>query len=347
MNDILRDSFVHLHVHSEYSLLDGACRIKQLIKRVKELGQKAVAVTDHGCMYGAVEFYNEAKNEGIKPVIGCEVYVAPRTRFDKENKIDSHPYHLILLCESNEGYNNLIKLVSYGYTEGFYNKPRVDEELLRRYSKGLICMSACLAGEVPRKLSSGDYIGAKETALRYNDIFGKGNYYIEVQDHGIREQKSILPLLYRLSKETGIPLAVTNDAHYINKSDAEMQNVLLCIQTKKTINEPNQMAFETDEFYIKSTEEMYELFKAMPEAVSNTAEIAERCNVEFEFGNIKLPKFTMPGVENNTAYFEKLCYDGLHNKYGENPSDDITDRMNYEISIITQMGYVDLSLIHI
>ena len=345
MNDILRDSFVHLHVHSEYSLLDGACRIKQLIKRVKELGQKAVAVTDHGCMYGAVEFYNEAKNEGIKPVIGCEVYVAPRRRFDKENKIDSHPYHLILLCESNEGYNNLIKLVSYGYTEGFYNKPRVDEELLRRYSKGLICMSACLAGEVPRKLSSGDYIGAKETALRYNDIFGKGNYYIEVQDHGIREQKSILPLLYRLSKETGIPLAVTNDAHYINKSDAEMQNVLLCIQTKKTINEPNQMAFETDEFYIKSTEEMYELFKAMPEAVSNTAEIAERCNVEFEFGNIKLPKFTMPGVENNTAYFEKLCYDGLHNKYGENPSDDITDRMNYEISIITQMGYVDYFLI--
>lgn len=233
MKILENNSFVHLHVHSEYSLLDGACRIKELVKKVKELGQTAVAVTDHGVMYGAVDFYREAKSAGIKPIIGCEVYVARRTRFDREMKLDSHPYHLILLCKNNQGYKNLIKLVSLGYTEGFYSKPRVDVELLEKYSDGLICLSACIAGEVASKLINHDYDGAKQTALKYSQIFGRDNYYIEIQNHGIREQLEILPQLYRLSKETGIPLAATNDSHYINKSDAETQNILMCIQLKK------------------------------------------------------------------------------------------------------------------
>ena len=239
-------------------------------------------------MYGAVEFYKEAKKQGIKPIIGCEVYVAPRTRHDKVFKVDKKPYHLILLCKDNEGYRNLIKLVSISYIEGFYNRPRVDLEILRKYSKGLICCSACLAGEVPRNLVNGNYEEAKRVAETYNEIFGQGNYYIEVQNHGIEEQKRILPLLYKLSHETGIPLVATNDAHYINKEDSLMQRVLLCIQTGKTLDEPNGMGFATDEFYIKSGDQMAELFKAEPSAISNTLEIAERCNVDFEFGVIKL-----------------------------------------------------------
>lgn len=337
--------FIHLHVHSEYSLLDGACRIRQLVSKAKELGHDSIAVTDHGCMYAAVEFYNEAISQGVKPIIGCEVYVAPRTRHDKEARIDSKPYHLILLCENNEGYQNLIKLVSAGYIEGFYNKPRVDIELLKKYHKGLIALSGCLAGEVSRRLVNGDYDGARETALQYLDIFGEGNYYLEIQNHGIEDEERILPYLYKLSRETGIPMAATNDAHYVNRDDADVQRVLLAIQTNTTVGEPSGMSFPTDEFYLKSTEEMEALFKASPEAVSNTAQIAERCNVTFEFGVIKLPKFTITGVTDNTGYFRKLCFNGMKKRYGENPPEEIISRLNYELDIIITMGYVDYYLI--
>lgn len=339
------DAFVNLHVHTEYSLLDGACRIKELIARVKELGQTAVAITDHGNMYGAVEFWNAAKAEGIKPVIGCEVYVARRTRHDRDARLDASPYHLVLLCENNEGYRNLVKLVSFASLEGFYSRPRVDLELLKKYHSGLICLSACLAGEISRLLADGNYEEAKSVALKYRDIFGDGNYYIEVQNHGISEELKNLPLLYRLSSETGIPLAATNDCHYINKKDSEMQKVLLCIQTGKTLDEPNGMSFETDEFYVKSADEIAELFKSHEEAVTNTSLIAERCNVEFEFGNIKLPKFTIEGVTDNKKFFRELCRKGMIEKYGAAPSDKVTERMEYELDVITKMGYTDYYLI--
>lgn len=339
------DEFVNLHVHTEYSLLDGACRIKELIQRTKELGQTAVAITDHGNMYGAVEFWNEAKKQGIKPVIGCEVYVAPRTRFDKEPKLDTTPYHLLLLCENNEGYRNLVKLVSLAGIEGFYHKPRVDIELLKKYHKGLICLSACLAGEIPRQLANGNYSEAKETALRYREIFGADNYFIEIQNHGTSDEIRILPQLYKLSKETGIPLVATNDCHYIKKEDAEIQNVLLCIQTGKILGEPNGISFETEEFYLKSADEMSELFKGHEEAVKNTSLIAERCNVEFEFGSIKLPKFTVDGVIDNAEYFRNLCRDGMIEKYGQSPSEKVRERLEYELSVIEKMGYVDYFLI--
>ena len=339
------DQFVNLHVHTEYSLLDGACRINDLMERVKELGQTAVAITDHGNMYGVIEFWNAAKKNGIKPVIGCEVYVAPRGHLDKEPRIDTSPYHLILLCENNEGYKNLVKLVSIAAVDGFYSKPRVDKELLKKYHNGLICLSACLAGEIPRLLSDGSYEEAKKKALGYRDIFGAGNYYIEIQDHGIDEEAKILPDLYRLSEETGIPLAATNDCHYISKSDAEMQNVLICIQTGKTLDEPNPLRFPTKEFYVKSEEEMRALFPGHPEAIANTAVIAERCNVEFEFGSIKLPKFTIDGVTDNEAFFRKLCRRGMIEKYGAVPDEKVIDRMEYELSVITKMGYTDYYLI--
>ncbi len=339
------DEFVNLHVHTEYSLLDGACRIKKLIERVKELGQTAVAITDHGNMYGVVEFWNEAKKAGIKAVIGCEVYVAPRSRHDKDGRIDLSPFHLILLCENNDGYRNLVKLVSAAGIEGFYNRPRVDIELLKKYHSGLICLSACLAGEISRLLVNGNYDEAKSKALEYRDIFGEGNYFIEVQNHGIRDEIRILPLLYRLSAETGIPLAATNDCHYINRNDAEMQNVLLCIQTNKILGEPNGMSFETEEFYVKSADEMSWLFSGHEEAITNTSRIAERCNVSFEFGNIKLPKFTAYGVTDNEVYFRELCYRGMYDKYGSNPSVNVTERMEYEISVIVKMGYTDYFLI--
>jgi DNA polymerase-3 subunit alpha len=337
--------FVHLHVHSEYSLLDGACRIKELVKKVKSLGQTAVAVTDHGNMYGTIDFYDECKREGIKAIIGCEVYVAPRSRFDKMHRLDSSPYHLILLCKDNEGYQNLIKLVSIGYVDGFYNKPRIDLEVLKQYSKGLICLSACLAGEVPRKLTNNDYEGAKETALLYNSIFGQGNYYIEVQNHNLKEQQAILPFLYKLSRETGIPLVATNDAHYLEKEDAKMQQVLMCIATNTFIDDPDAMGFETEEFYIKSGDEMSALFSNVPEAISNTVEIAKRCNVEFEFGKTKLPHFEIEGVSDNTEYFKDLCKEGLKKHYGDNPDKAIIDRMNYEIDTISKMGYINYYLI--
>ncbi len=338
-------SFVHLHLHSEYSLLDGACRIKQLVSRAKELGQSAVAVTDHGNMYAAVEFYNEAVAQGIKPIIGCEVYVAPRTRFDKIHGQDNKPYHLVLLCKNNTGYHNLIKMVSYGYTEGFYNKPRVDTELLEKYHEGIIALSGCLAGEIPRKLINGEYENAKAAALKYLDIFGKGNYYIEIQDHNIREEERILPLLYRLSAETGIPLAATNDAHYIMKEDADIQKILIAIQTNTPLSQPNPLSFPTNEFYMKSEQEMLELFSNVPQAVENTAKIAEMCSVSFEFGKIKLPRFTADGVDDNEEYFRSLCYQGLKKYYGNEPAKEISERMEYELDVIIKMGYTDYYLI--
>lgn len=339
------DNFVHLHLHSEYSLLDGACRINDLVKRIKELGQPAVAITDHGCLYAAIEFYNTAVSNGIKPIIGCEVYVAPRTRFDKVHGIDNKPYHLVLLCENNEGYQNLIKLVSIGYTEGFYNKPRVDLDVLKRYNKGLIALSACIAGEIPRLLLNGEYDNAKAKALEYRDIFGTDNYFIEIQNHNLREELSILPLLYKLSAETGIPLCATNDAHYIQKNDAKIHKVLVAIQTNTPLSKPSPLNFPTNEFYIKTGEEMSQLFPGKSSAVENTLKIAERCNVTFEFGKIKLPRYEISGVTENSGYFRKMCMDGLYRRYGNTPPAEYLKRLEYELDVITTMGYVDYYLI--
>ena len=337
-------NFTHLHLHTEYSLLDGACRIEGLMQRVKALGQTAVAITDHGVMYGCVDFYKAAKKAGVKPIIGCEVYVATRTRFDKVNRIDGSN-HLVLLCKNETGYKNLIKMVSVGFTEGFYNKPRVDHELLEEYHEGLICLSACLAGEIPQALLAGDYEKAKNLARYYEDLFGKGNYYIEIQDHGLDEQRTVLPLLVRLSRETGIPLVATNDAHYLEKEDSRMQHILICIQTNKTVNDDDVLEFGTDEFYVKSTEEMYELFSAWPEACENTNRIAEMCSFDFEFGVTKLPYFVAPDGMDNKEYFVKLCRDGLLRRYGADVPEDIRARLDYEISIIDRMGYINYYLI--
>ena len=338
------ERFVHLHVHTEYSLLDGACRLPELVDKVKALGQTACAVTDHGNMFAAVEFYNECISKGIKPIIGCEVYVAPRSRFDKYPGVDTHPYHLILLCENNTGYQNLIKMVSLSYIDGFYSKPRVDVELLKKYHEGLICLSACLAGEIPRRLSEGSYEAAKAVALKYRDIFGENNYFIEIQNHRFLDEERIVPHLIRLSRETGIPLAATNDAHYINREDSEAQKILVCISTATTVDEPSKMQFPTDEFYIKSQSEMEELFHQVPEAIENTALIAERCNVIFEFGNTKLPYFHIDGVEDNDKYLRELCSKGLYKRY-QAPTQEAKERLEYELSVITQMGYTDYYLI--
>lgn len=337
-------NFTHLHLHTEYSLLDGACRIEGLMQRVKALGQTAVAITDHGVMYGCVDFYKAAKKAGVKPIIGCEVYVATRTRFDKVNRIDGSN-HLVLLCKNETGYKNLIKMVSAGFTEGFYNKPRVDHELLEEYHEGLICLSACLAGEIPQALLAGDYEKAKNLARYYEDLFGKGNYYIEIQDHGLDEQRTVLPLLVRLSRETGIPLVATNDAHYLEKEDSRMQHILICIQTNKTVNDDDVLEFGTDEFYVKSNDEMYELFSAWPEACENTSRIAEMCSFDFEFGVTKLPYFVAPDGMDNKEYFVKLCRDGLLRRYGADVPEDIRARLDYEISIIDRMGYINYYLI--
>ena len=337
-------NFTHLHLHTEYSLLDGACRIEGLMQRVKALGQTAVAITDHGVMYGCVDFYKAAKKAGVKPIIGCEVYVATRTRFDKVNRIDGSN-HLVLLCKNETGYKNLIKMVSVGFTEGFYNKPRVDHELLEEYHEGLICLSACLAGEIPQALLAGDYEKAKNLARYYEDLFGKENYYIEIQDHGLDEQRTVLPLLVRLSRETGIPLVATNDAHYLEKEDSRMQHILVCIQTNKTVNDDDVLEFGTDEFYVKSTDEMYELFSAWPEACENTNRIAEMCSFDFEFGVTKLPYFVAPDGMDNKEYFVKLCRDGLLRRYGADVPEDIRARLDYEISIIDRMGYINYYLI--
>ena len=334
--------FVHLHLHTEYSLLDGACRIKELIAAAKELGQSAVAITDHGVMFGAVDFYKAAKAEGIKAIIGCEVYVAPRTRFDKVKEYDSSYNHLVLLCKNEVGYKNLTALVSSAWTEGFYSKPRIDEDLLLKHSEGLVALSACLAGEVPKALLAGDYDRAKAVALKYNAIFGAGNYYLELQNHNLPEDDRVVPQLIRLSKETGIPLVATNDVHYVKKQDAEMQKVLICIGTAHTINEETGLEFATDEFYLKSGDEMAELFPE--EAIKNTVSIAEKCNFEFEFGNTKLPFFDI-GDKDHYEYLKELSFNGAKKIYGENISSEVTERLEYELSTINRMGYVDYFLI--
>ena len=338
-------AFAHLHVHTEYSLLDGACRMERLLDAAKEMGQTAVAITDHGCMYGVVEFYKAAKKRGIQPILGCEVYVARRTRFDKVHELDGENRHLVLLCENETGYHNLLALVSKAWVEGFYSKPRVDLDLLREHHEGLIALSACLAGEIPRALTRGDYEGAREAALRYEGIFGRGNFYLELQDHGMAEQKRINPQLIRLSRETGIPLVATNDCHYIAPEDSRMHRVLLCIQTGRTIEDENAMEFGSEEFYFKSEEEMRALFPDVPEAADNTVKIAQRCQVELEFGKTKLPAFFTPDGSDNLEFFRRLCQEGLARRYGENPPQEYRDRLEYEIRVISRMGYVNYYLI--
>ena len=338
-------AFVHLHVHTEYSLLDGACRIGAVLDRAKELGQTALAITDHGVMYGVVDFYKAAKAKGIKPIIGCECYVAARSRHDKVHGADNERYHLILLCENEIGYRNLIAMVSESWTSGFYTKPRIDLELLQAHHEGLIALSACLAGEVPRALARGDYAGAKEVALRYRSIFGADNYFLEIQNHGIRAQLEINPLLIRLSRETGIPLVATNDVHYLRREDARVQQVLICIQTNHHLGENTGLEFESDNFYLKSEEEMTPLFAQCPEAIENTARIAERCNVEFEFGVTKLPHFEVPDGRDHFDWLREQCYLGLFRRYGSAPAQAAFDRLEYELDVIRRMGYVDYYLI--
>lgn len=336
--------FTHLHLHTEYSLLDGACRINRLMERVKELGQTSVAITDHGVMYGVVDFYKAAKKAGIHPIIGCEVYVATRTRFDKVNRMDGS-YHLVLLCENETGYRNLIKLVSAGFTEGFYSKPRIDKELLEQHHEGLIALSACLAGEIPRALANGDFEAAREKALYYQNLFGKDRFYLEIQDHGLEEQKLVLPMIVRLSRETGIPLVATNDTHYLTKQDAKMQRVLICIQTNKSVYDDDVLEFGTEEFYVKSTDEMYELFSAWPDACENTNKIAQMCQFDFEFGVTKLPSFEVPDGMDNRQYFEKLCREGLERHYKDAITPEIEKRLAYEIDVIDRMGFINYYLI--
>lgn len=337
MND-----FVHLHVHSEYSLLDGSSRIKELPNRIKDLGMNAVALTDHGNMYGAIQFYKACKEAGVKPIMGCEVYVTEESylKFDRSNK----RYHLILLAENNEGFNNIMKIVSEGFVHGYYYKPRVDHEVLRKYSRGIIATSACLAGEVQRKLHSGDYDGAKETALNYQDIFGKGNFFLELQDHGILAQKKVNQLLRKLSIETGIELIASNDAHYLKQEDASAHDVLLCVQTGTVINAEKRMKFETEEFYLKSYEEMAQIFPNDLQALENTVKIADRCNVEIEFHNLHLPHFEVPEGYDNVSYLRKLAEDGLKARYRD-VTDDIKKRFEYEFNTIITMGYTDYFLI--
>ena len=337
--------FVHLHLHTEYSLLDGACRIDPLMEHLKDIGQTAVAITDHGVMYGVIDFYRAAKKHGIKPIIGCEVYVAPRTRFDKVHELDGEQHHLILLCQDNKGYENLTALVSQAWTEGFYSKPRVDLDLLAAHSEGLIASSACLAGAIPRACRRGDYEEAKRLALVYNEIFGQDNFYIELQDHGIEAQREINPMLIRISEETGIPLIATNDSHYIKKSDSQMHHILMCIQTNHTVEDDNRMEFASDEFYVKTEEEMRALFPEHPEAFDNTVKIAERCNVEFEFGNTKLPNYDTPNGQDNVEYFRTKCYEGLYRHYGTQPDQALIDRLEFELNTIIKMGYVNYYLI--
>ncbi len=336
-------NFTHLHVHTEYSLLDGACRIDRMMERLKEMEQTSVAITDHGVMFGCVDFYKAAKKAGIKPIIGCEVYVATRTRFDKVNKLDYNT-HLVLLCKNETGYKNLIKMVSRGFTEGFYNKPRIDFDLLKQHSEGLICLSACLAGEIPRALLAQNYELAKEIALKYNELFGSGNFFIEIQDHGLEEQQIVLPKLVKLAQDTGIPLVATNDSHYVTRQDSRMQRVLICIQTNKTMDDEDVLEFGTDEFYLKSTEEMYGLFGQYEGACENTNKIADMCDFDFEFGVTKLPYFKAPNGKENKQYLEEICAEGLKKHYGT-PTKEIVDRMQFEISVIDKMGYINYFLI--
>ena len=336
--------FVHLHVHTEYSLLDGACRIEQLAKAAKELGQEAIAVTDHGVMYGAVAFYKACKAQGIKPIIGCEVYVSPRRMDQKEHGLDNDYSHLILLCENETGYRNLCFLVSAAFTEGFYSKPRIDWQLLHEHSEGLICLSGCLAGAIPQLIVKDDYPAARAKALELGELFGPGRFYLEIQDHGLREEKKAAQGLIRLHRETGIPLALTNDAHYIAKSDAYYQDVLMCIQMGRTVEESARMHFETEEFYLKSEEEMRALFPELPQAADNTLDIARRCNFDFEFGHYHLPRFKLPEEEKDSyEYLRKLCEQGFQERFPTRP--EVRKQLDYELDMIKKMGFVDYFLI--
>lgn len=339
-------NFTHLHVHTGFSLLDGSSKIKELVKKTKELGMDSIAITDHGVMYGCVEFYKAAKAEGIKPIIGCEVYVASKSRFDKENSPDNFYYHLVLLAENNKGYDNLIKIVSYGFKDGFYYKPRVDIELLEKYHEGIIALSACLAGPVARTIIRQGYDKAKEVALRYNNIFGENNFFLELQDHmdGSVDQQTVNQSLMRMHQETGIPLVATNDCHYISPEDAEAHDILLCIQTNTTVDEADRMRYEGGQYYVKSPEEMYSLFPYAHQACENTYKIAQRCNVEFEFGNYKLPVFDVPEGKTAVEYLSELALNGLKERYGE-VTPKLKERLDYELSIIIQMGFVDYFLI--
>ena len=338
-------SFAHLHVHTEFSLLDGSNKIKEYVSRVKELGMNSAAITDHGVMYGVIDFYREAKKQGINPILGCEVYVAPNSRFDREiTGGDDRYYHLVLLAENEEGYANLTKIVSKGFVEGYYYKPRVDKELLRKYHKGIIALSACLAGEVARFLTKGLYEEAKKTALEYQEIFGEGNFFLELQDHGIPEQGLVNQQLFKMSEETGIELVATNDIHYTYAEDAKPHDILLCIQTGKKLSDENRMRYDGGQYYVKSEEEMLRLFPYAKQALENTQKIADRCHVENEFRVTKLPKYDVPEGYTSWEYLQKLCYEGLEKRYGD-PSEELKERLSYELETIHQMGYVDYFLI--
>ena len=338
-------AFTHLHLHTQYSLLDGSGRIPELISHAKELGQGSIAITDHGAMYGVIDFYKEARKQGIKPILGCEVYVTGGSRFDREKTPNESLYHhLVLLCENNEGYHNLMKLVSRGFTEGYYYRPRVDMELLRQYHKGLIASSACLAGEIPKLLLRNMYDEARKAALRYLDIFGEGNFFLELQDHGYEDQRFVNPGIMRLSEELHIPMIATNDVHYTYKEDAEAHDILLCIQTGKKVSDTDRLRYPGGQFYLKSEAEMRELFRYAPEALDNTHRIAERCNVEIEFGVTKLPRFDVPEGRDADSYLRELCYKGLSERYGDR-AEELKDRLEYELSVIEKMGYVDYFLI--
>lgn len=341
-------AFTHLHVHTEYSLLDGASRIKDLVSRAKELGMDSIAITDHGVMFGVIDFYKECLRQGIKPILGCEIYTAARTRFDKEAERDKHMGHLVLLARNNRGYRNLMKIVSEGYRHGFYYKPRVDKEVLREYSEGIIALSACLAGEIQYRLINGDYEGAKREALEMREIFGDDGFYLELQDQGLEEEMRILPDMKRLHEETGIPFVATNDVHYVRQEDAVTQDVLICIQTSSTIDDENRMRFANDQFYLKSEDEMRRIFAGIPEACDNTSRIAEQCDVSISFGELHLPDFHAPEGMSNSEYLRKLCTDGLVYRYGGaggNVDESLYSRLDYELSTIENMGYVEYFLI--
>ena len=337
-------SFVHLHVHSEYSLLDGSSRVKKLPKKAKELGMNSIALTDHGVMFGIIDFYKACKEEGVKPILGCEIYVAPRNLTQKEGKQDAVNYHLILLAKNNEGYKNLMKIDSLAYVDGFYYKPRIDYENLKKYSEGIIALSACLGGEVQQHILHNDYEEAKRKAYLYEEIFGKGNFFLEIQDHGIEEQKKVNQVLYKLSEETQIPLVATNDVHYIEKEESKAHEILVCIQTGKTIDDDNKLEFASDEFYLKSEDEMKSLFPEKLEAIENTQKVADMCNVEFDFNVTHLPKFDTPEGYDSKGYLRYLCNKGLNRLY-PNAGDVEKERLEYELSVIEEMGYVDYFLI--
>ena len=336
--------FTHLHLHSEYSLLDGACKIGEVIERAVELGQSSLAITDHGVMYGAIDFYKKARSAGIKPIIGCEVYVAPRSLDKKEKAFDNERYHLVLLCKNETGYKNLIKMVSESWTRGFYGKPRIDKSLLEKHHEGLIALSACLAGEIPRAILANDIDTAIEKAMWYKTIFGD-DFYLEIQNHSLQDELRVISGMRTVSDKTGIPLVATNDTHYVRKEDAKIQEVLLCIQTNNTVGTPTGMSFETDEFYLKSYDEMCQAFPDDIDAVERTQEIADKCNLDFEFGKTKLPHFEVPDNEDHFDYFKRQCFGGLVKRYGENYPKEYEERLLYELETINKMGYTDYYLI--